>query len=202
VLDGTGPPTGYVHAMDDLTWSVSWETDLDDADHPALAGLLACAYPGEAHRFGAGHSWTGARPELRVVARRADAPVAHAGLIRRFLRAVPEDGPVHEVLVGDVGLVAVDPDQHGRGLGRALLTRVVEVLVGLDTPFGFLTCGPDVEGFYRAAGWTRLDDVAVRTITLDHRTVTDHDPAMVHPAGRPLADWPPGGTVARDGQMP
>lgn len=188
--------------MDDLTWSVSWETELDDAEHPALAGLLARAYPHEAHRFGAGWTWTGARPELRVVARRTGVPVAHAGIIRRFLRALPDEGPAREVLVGDVGLVAVDPDQHGRGLGRALLARVVETLVGLDTPFGFLTCGPDVEGFYRAAGWTRLDDVAVRTITLDHRGVTDHDPAMVHAAGRPLADWPAGRTVARDGQMP
>jgi nodulation protein A len=185
----------------ELLWSVAWETDLDDAEHEPVASLLARAYPTEAHRLVGGRSWTGARPELRVVGRAAGEPVAHAGVIRRFLRAGPGGGgPGADVLVGHVGLVAVDPARHGSGLGRALMTQVVATLVGLDVPFGFLTCGPDVEGFYRAAGWTRLPDIAVRMVTIDDRTLTAHDPAMVHPAGRHLADWPAADVLAQDGR--
>ncbi|WP_328305413.1 GNAT family N-acetyltransferase [Actinomycetospora sp. NBC_00405] len=184
--------------MTDLTWSVSWETELDDAAHGALAALLARAYTAEADRFTDGRSWVGARPELRVVARAGETPVAHAGVIRRFLRALP-DGP--DVLVGDVGLVAVDPDRHGSGLGRELMARVVATLVDLDIPFGFVSCGPDVEGFYRAAGWTRLPGVSVRLIDTHHRTRVDPGPAMVHAVGRPLSAWPAATVLARDGQL-
>jgi len=183
------------------SWSVSWESDLPGALHGPLAVLLARAYPAEAPRFADGRSWAGARPELRVVAHDASGPVAHAGVVRRFLRVIPEEGQAHDVLVGDVGLVAVDPDRHGRGLGAALMVRVVDALVDLDVPFGFLTCGPDVEGFYRAAGWTRLAGVTVRVIDIDHRTRADADPAMVHAAGRPLSAWPAARVLARDGQV-
>jgi nodulation protein A len=185
--------------VEHLRWSVTWETDRDGAEHPQLARLLARAYPGEAARLAGSRSWTGARPELRVVGRDGEVPVAHAGVVRRFLRAVGA-GPGADVLVGHVGLVAVDPERHGRGLGRALMTQVVDTLVGLDVPFGFLTCGPDVEGFYRAAGWTRLPGVAVRMVTIDDRTETSREPVMVHAAGRPLDDWPAADVLAQDGQ--
>ncbi|MDD7937747.1 GNAT family N-acetyltransferase [Actinomycetospora lutea] len=184
--------------MTELTWSVSWETELADAAHGPLAALLARAYAGHAARFTDGRSWAGARPELRVVARDAATPVAHAGIVRRFLRALPA-GP--DVLVGDVGLVAVDPEHHHRGLGTALMARVVDVLVDLDVPFGFVSCGPDVEPFYRAAGWTRLPGVAVHLIDTHHRLRADTDPTMVHAAGRPLSAWPAAQVFARDGQL-
>jgi nodulation protein A len=184
--------------MTDLTWSVSWETELDGAAHGSLAALLARAYAGQSDRFADGRSWAGARPELRVVARAAGKPVAHAGVVRRFLRTLPEG---HDVLVGDVGLVAVDPDQHGGGVGRALMARVVAALVDLDVPFGFVSCGPAVEGFYRAAGWTRLPGVTVHLIDTHHRTRVDDGPAMVHAAGRPLSAWPAADVFARDGQL-
>lgn len=186
--------------MTELVWSVSWETDLDDVEHEPLTALLARAYPAETDRLVGGRSWTGARPELRIVARDGGVPVAHAGIIRRFLRADPHHGPGRDVLVGHVGLVAVDPDQHRGGVGRALMAQVVDTLVGLDVPFGFLTCGPDVEGFYRAVGWTRLPGVAVRMVSIDDRVVTDQDPAMVHAAGRPLTDWPAASVLAQDGR--
>ena len=185
----------------DLAWSVSWETELDDAAHGSLAALLARAYAAQSVRFGDGRSWAGARPELRVVARAGGpdgTPVAHAGIVRRFLRALP-DGP--DVLVGDVGLVAVDPDRHGLGVGRELMAQVVATLVDLDVPFGFVSCGPAVEGFYRAAGWTRLPGVTVHLIDTHHRNRVDADPAMVHAAGRPLSAWPAARVFARDGQL-
>ncbi|GAA4909193.1 nodulation protein A [Actinomycetospora succinea] len=183
--------------MTDLTWSVSWETDLDDAAHGPLARLLARAYD-RPDRFADGRSWAGARPERRIVAHDAGAPVAHAGIVRRFLRALPDGG---EVLVGDVGLVAVDPARQGRGVGRALMARVADALVDLGVPFGFLSCGPAVEGFYRAAGWTRLPGVTTRLIDTHHRNRTDTDPAMVLAAARPPAAWPEATVLVRDGQL-
>lgn len=181
-----------------MPWDTTWETDLDGVAHGSLAALLARAYARPSARFADGRSWAGARPELRVVARADGVPVAHAGIVRRFLRVLPDGG---DVLVGDVGLVAVDPDHQGRGLGAALLARVVDTLVDLDVPFGFVSCGPAVEGFYRAAGWTRLPGVTVRLIDTHHRTRVDTDPAMVHAAGRPLSAWPPARELARDGQL-
>ncbi|MEJ2864915.1 GNAT family N-acetyltransferase [Actinomycetospora flava] len=184
--------------MTDPRWTVSWETDLDAAAHADVAALLSRAYARQSARFSDGRSWAGARPELRVVGRVGGVAVAHAGVVRRFLRALPDGG---DVLVGDVGLVAVDPGHQGRGLGAALTARVVDVLVDLDVPFGFVSCGPAVEGFYRAAGWTRLPGVTVRLVDTHHRTRVDTDPAMVHAAGRPLSAWPPARELARDGQL-
>ena len=183
--------------MTDLTWSVSWETELDDDAHGPLAPLLGRAY-GQPDRFTHGRSWAGARPELRVVARDGARPVAHAAVVRRFLRALPAG---RDVLVGDVGLVAVDPDHHHRGVGTALMARVVDALVDLDVPFGFVSCGPAVEPFYRAAGWTRLPGVTVHLIDTHHRRRADEDPALVHAAGRPLSAWPAARAYARDGQL-
>ncbi|MFC5140853.1 GNAT family N-acetyltransferase [Actinomycetospora rhizophila] len=183
--------------MTDLTWSVAWEIELDDAAHAGIAALLGRAYA-QPQRFTGGRSWAGARPEVRVVARDGATPVAHAGIVRRFLRTLPEG---RDVLVGDVGLVAVDPAHHRRGLGTALMARVVDVLVDLDVPFGFLSCGPAVEPFYRAAGWTRLPGVRVHLVDTHHRARVDEDPAMVHAAGRPLSAWPATRVLARDGQL-
>lgn len=181
-----------------MQWELAWETDLDDGAHGSFAALLARAYVRESSRFADGRSWAGARPERRVVGRRAGVPVVHAGIVRRFLRTLPDGG---DVLVGDVGLVAVDPAHQGEGLGAALMARVADALVELGVPFGFVSCGPDVEGFYRAAGWTRLEDVRVRLIDTHHRTRTDTGPAFVHAAGLPLSAWPAARVLARDGQL-
>ncbi len=54
-----------------------------------------------------------------------DVIVAHAGLIRRFLRAPDHDT---SVLVGDVGLVAVHPGRQGQGLGAALMSSLATAL--------------------------------------------------------------------------
>ena len=81
------------------------------------------------------------------------------------------------------------------------MARVVATLVDLDVPFGFVSCGPAVEGFYRAAGWTRLPGVSVHLIDTHHRNRVDAGPAMVHAAGRPLSAWPAARVFARDGQL-
>ncbi|WP_084713210.1 GNAT family N-acetyltransferase [Streptacidiphilus rugosus] len=182
--------------MDHLTWAVSWENDLPPEGHDALAGLLARAYPRHVELFRDGCTWSGARPELRVVGSAGDRPVAHLGLVRRFLR-VQQTGA--SLLVGDVGLVAVDPDLQGRGVGRALLDHTLRTMTELALPFGFLTCRPEVVPFYRSGGWQRLDGQITRMIDNDHRPEVYDGPAMALPVRAPMTDWPHGLTVDRNG---
>jgi N-acetylglutamate synthase-like GNAT family acetyltransferase len=79
--------------------------------------------------------------------------VARLGILRRFLRVA---GRGTSQLVGDVGLLAVDPDVRGGGVGAQLLARAAVTLRDLDLPFGFLTCGEHVTPFYARAGWVRV----------------------------------------------
>lgn len=177
-----------------LVWSQHWETELAAAEHDAIAALLTVAFPRTA-AFAEGRSWVGARPECRLVARTDGRPVAHAALVRRFLRA-PDEG--RSVLVGDVGLVAVDPAQQGTGLGAALLGRVAAVLDELALPFGFLTCGPEVAPFYRRHGW-RAADQPLHAIDVHHHVETDRANGMLLPVLAGPGDWPRGRLV-RDGE--
>lgn len=173
-----------------VVWRVRWESTLAAADHDDLAGLLALAFAGTAF---AGRSWVGARPELRVCGSVGGVPVAHAGVIRRFLRTSGAS-----TLVGDVGLVAVRPGHRGERLGVALMAAVADALARLPVPFGFLTCSPDLRPFYERCGWTALTGHPLRSITIDHR-VEDRRNGMLLPVLSSVAQWPPG-PVHRDGQ--
>ena len=133
-------------------------------------------------------SWISGRPELRVVAAdAADRPVAHLAVLRRFLQ-VDSGG---SVLVGDVGLVGVDPALRGTGLGRVLLARTAAVLHELAVEFGFLTCGEQVAGFYAAAGWRRVGN-PVRMIRADGRIQVYGGVSMVLPVRAGMDGWPTG----------
>ena len=66
------------------------------AEHDELGALLARCFVRSRTPFGPGRSWSSARPELRVVARAGDRPVAHLAVLRRFLQV---DGGA--VLVGN-----------------------------------------------------------------------------------------------------
>jgi nodulation protein A len=182
--------------MDHLRWRLVWESDLSDEEHAALARLFGRAYPRHAERFSGGRSWSGARPEARVVGSLDDRPVAHLGLLRRFLR-VPATGA--SLLVGDVGLVAVDPDLQGRGIGRRLLDQARQVLLELELPFGFLTCGPETVPFYRSGGWRLLEGQTTRMIDNRQRSEVYQGPALLLPVRARLTDWPHGHTVDRNG---
>jgi nodulation protein A len=118
--------------------------------------------------------------------------VAHAAVLRRFLQI---DGRAQ--LVGDVGLVAVDPARHGSGLGAALLVRVREALCGLGMPFGFLTCGERVAGFYGRGGWSRVPG-PTRMIRADGRMQVYGGVSMVLALATPLDAWP-SGRIDRNG---
>ena len=173
----------------DLDWTSVWEDDV--VDHAELAVVLARAFP-HAGRIGGEQSWSSARPELRLVGRTDGQVVAHAAVLRRFLQI---DGRAQ--LVGDVGLVAVDPARQGSGLGAALLSRVREALCGLGMPFGFLTCGERVAGFYARGGWARVPG-PTRMIRADGRVQVYGGVSMVLALATPLDAWP-SGRIDRNG---
>ena len=173
----------------DLDWTSVWEDDV--VDHAELAVVLARAFP-HAGRIGGEQSWSSARPELRLVGRADGQVVAHAAVLRRFLQI---DGRAQ--LVGDVGLVAVDPARQGSGLGADLLSRVREALCGLGMPFGFLTCGEQVAGFYARGGWARVPG-PTRMIRADGRMQVYGGVSMVLALATPLDAWP-SGRIDRNG---
>jgi nodulation protein A len=173
-------------------WEETWEDDLVDAEHAALGTLLAACFPRSRTPFGPGRSWSSARPELRLVARLDGRPVAHLGVLRRFLQV----GSVAQ-LVGDVGLVAVDPSVQGRRVGAALLGRCRTTLDGLGVPFGYLTCGEHVAGFYASGGWVRVPG-PTRMVRADGRVQVYGGVSMVLPVRQEIDEWPPG-RVDRNG---
>lgn len=165
-------------------WTVQWEDDVDD--HAAIAALLARAFPRSRALVGGARSWSTARPELRLIGRADGQPVAHLGVLRRFVQV---DGQAQ--LVGDVGLVAVDPVRQGSGLGAALLAGTRTTLAELDLPFGFLTCGEPVASFYSRGGWVRVPG-PTRMIRADGRVQVYGGVSMVLPVCAPLSAWPVG----------
>ncbi len=179
-------------AAADFSWALTWEDDVSDDEHDALGALLARCFPRSRTPFGPGRSWSSARPELRLVARAGTRPVAHVGVLRRFLQV----GEVAR-LVGDVGLVAVDPDAQGSGVGADLLAHCHRVLHELDLPFGYLTCGAHVAGFYAASGWVAVPG-PTRMVRADGRVQVYGGVSMVLPVHGRLDDWP-AGRVDRNG---
>jgi nodulation protein A len=182
--------------VDQLKWAVTWENDIPPEGHDALAWMLARAYPRHAELFTEGRSWSGARPEARIVGSVGDRPIAHLGLLRRFLR-IPDKKT--SLLIGDVGLVAVDPDFQGQGIGSRLLDQATRVLTDLALPFGFLTCRLDVVPYYRSRGWQRANGQVTRMIDNSHQPEVYDGPAMVLPLHARISDWPHGYVVDRNG---
>jgi len=182
-VDGPLQPPRRVVGLSALEWTSVWEDDV--VDHAELAAVLARAFP-RTSRIGGEQSWSSARPELRLVGRAAGQVVAHAAVLRRFLQV---DGRAQ--LVGDVGLVAVDPDRHSTGVGAELLAQVREALCGLGVPYGFLTCGEQVAGFYASGGWARVPG-PTRMIRADGRVQVYGGVSMVLALAAPLDAWPPG----------
>lgn len=173
----------------DVVWSLAWEDDVTPEAHAALAGLLSRCFPRTPF---ADRSWSSGRPELRLIGRDGARIVAHLGVLRRFLQV---DGSAQ--LVGDVGLVAVDPAAQGRGVGALLLERGAVALHELDVPFGFLTCGDRVEGFYARSGWVRVTG-PTRMVRSDGTVQVYGGASMVLPVRASVTDWPVG-RVDRNG---
>jgi nodulation protein A len=179
--------------MSDLHWASAWENDLDDGAHTEMAGLLSRAFP-RSSRLDGTRSWSAGRPELRIRGRLDGRLVAHLGVLRRHL-CVPDRDT--DVLVGDVGLVAVDPELQGHGLGRRLLAEAAAALDRLRMPFGFLTCGDHVVDFYTSGGWLRVPN-RTRIMRADGRVEVYGGASMVLPVWSGMAGWP-GGLIDRNG---
>ncbi|MFI6027792.1 GNAT family N-acetyltransferase [Amycolatopsis magusensis] len=176
------------------TWEIRREGELGRTEHAELATMLRAAYPDFPTAFTGELTWYGSRPEARVIGKDGDRVIAHAGVLRRFVR-ISEGGAPMEVLVGNVGLVAVHPESQGRGIGRELGTRVTALLDELAVPFGLLMCGEHSVGYYEALGWSRLPEVHVRYLDFEQRDpyrVIDEQCAttMVLPVRVPLRAWP------------
>ncbi|MGW0803313.1 GNAT family N-acetyltransferase [Nonomuraea sp. NPDC002799] len=167
-----------LHRQDRLQWAMVRETNVSSGTHKALAGMLARAYPAYAGIFSGRRSWAWARPEARMIGMADGRPVAHLGLLRQF-EQMSESG--ERLLVGEVGLVAVDPDVQGRGLGRKLLAQTATELAGLALSFGFLTCSPAVVRFYEGAGWHQLSSSPV---------VAGDTHTMILPLHASFSAWP------------
>jgi nodulation protein A len=178
----------------ELTWRLQWAADLSPADHDSLTALLLRIYPMRAKTFRDGRSWSGAIPEARVVGYDGARPVAHLGFLRRHLRI--DDG---SLVVGDTGLVGVDPDYRGSGLGLQLLNECAAALRQLALPFGFLTCGHDVVPFYQRGGWQLLPGQVTRMIDNDLQPESFTGPTLALPVTARIEEWPTGRTVVRDG---
>ena len=168
--------------MTAVAWSLTWEDELDDSDRDELAALLVRCFPRARTLF------VGALPEARVVGRVHGRVVAHLGILRRFLRLPAAD---RSLLVGDVGLVGVDPDRQGRGLGRELLGAAARELHRLELPFGFLTCGHHVVRFYAGGGWVQVPNPA-RMIGSNGRPEVYGAASMVLPVRAGMDRWPSG----------
>lgn len=162
------------------------------AEHDELGALLARCFVRSRTPFGPGRSWSSALPELRVVARSGGRPVAHLAVLRRFLQV---DG--RAVLAGDVGLVAVDPALQGGGVGAELLAQGRAALDGLELPFGYLTCGEQVAGFYESGGWVRVPG-PTRMVRAGGRVQVYGGVSMVLPVRVGIDGWPVG-QVDRNG---
>lgn len=182
--------------MSGIVWKLQWEADLAPVVHGSLHELLTDVYPDHAQSFRGGRSWSGARPEGRVVGYADNRPIAHLGFIRRTLRL---EGSDDTLFVGDVGLVGVAPDLRQRGVGLELLAETTMVFRLLRLPWGLLTCREEVMPFYERGGWHRMPGQATRKIDNDGEPELDVGSAMVLPLGGSLDGWPHQATVVRDG---
>lgn len=104
----------------------------------------------------------------------SEADLNAAGITREFWAAGVRDGRFPGVVAeahgrvvgycfgaaesGEIVVLVLLPDFEGRGAGKALLRRVMEILRGLGHQRLFLGCNSDPavrsHGFYRHLGWT------------------------------------------------
>ena len=79
-----------------------------------------------------------------------------SGRLVCYLRIVP---PGHKYAEPSIGRVAVDKDFRGRGIGRSLMTRGIEITGDTYPTVGIrLAAQKYVERFYRSLGFTSTGD--------------------------------------------
>jgi len=189
-----------------VRWKLCWENELELSDHTELAEFLRKTYGPtgafNAEPFEGGHSWAGARPELRVIGYDAHGVAAHMGLLRRFIRVGDAD-----LLVAELGLWGVRPDLEGLGLNHSMLV-MYPVLQQLGVPFAFGAVRHALHNLVgrlcRKGPGTILAGVRVRSTLSDvyHNlppTRTEDVLVVVFPIGRSMNEWPSGTLIERNG---
>ena len=177
--------------MNELRWTLAWESETRGSDTRASRGRWPCRSRPTPSSTGERAVGAFARPEVRIIGELGDHVVAHLGVLRRFLRVLDTGA---SVLVGEVGLVMVHPDFRGRGLGRRLLDEATDVLTAFDLPFGFLTCRRGIVPFYERCGW-RATTSRSTMIDGDQRPGPDPAVVMVLPSPAEWPSWPDGHVV-------
>lgn len=190
----------------DVRWKVCWENDLELADHVELTEFFRKTYGSlggfNGKPFEGGHSWSGARPEMRVIGYDSRGVAAHMGLLRRFIKVGDTD-----LLVGELGLWAVRSDLERPGLSHSMLLMYPE-LQRLGVPFVFGTVRHalyrHVDRLCRGGLATILTGVRVRSTLADvyldlPLTRVEEVLVVVFPIGRPMSEWPSGTLIERNG---
>jgi GNAT superfamily N-acetyltransferase len=80
-----------------------------------------------------------------------------AGRILGFAAVVPRDDGA-----ADVDALFVEPDEWKKGIGRALVDRLVEEAVRMGASALHVVGNPHAEGFYLATGFERIGTQATR----------------------------------------
>lgn len=158
--------------------------ELDPADVAGLQALMAAAFDG---RFDA-DDWAHALGGTHLIVRHDGVLLAHAAVVPR---ALDVDGLPFRT--GYVEAVATAPQQHGRGLGTAVMTAAGE-LVRSAYELGALSTGRPA--FYERLGWERwAGETWVREGTRLERTPDEDDGILVLRTG-PSADLSLTGAIA------
>ncbi len=105
----------------ELRWVLHWESDLSEGEHRQLTGLLADIYPAHTARFKENCSWSGAKPEGRLVGYLGENAVAHLALCDEFYEQKPmKSGYAQPTL----GWSELDPSYRERESVKNYFTRL------------------------------------------------------------------------------
>ena len=173
-----------------VLWTSVWEDDVDD--HAELAALLARAFPQSRTP-----RWRAAVVERAAGAAARRPSDGQVGRARRRPAAVPADRRAGRSSSATSGWSRSTRRATARGLGAALLAQSGRRCAGWGMPFGFLTCGEQVAGFYARGGWARVPG-PTRMIRADGRMQVYGGVSMVLALATPLDAWP-SGRIDRNG---
>jgi GNAT superfamily N-acetyltransferase len=116
----------------------------------AIRELLCTCFPEDAVAFAKSRAWHESSPDFTAVAWENDALLGHIGVVRRLIRCGAE-----EVTIAGVQNLCVVPQRQGTGVSQALLRAALDEAKRRAIFFGLLFCVPELEAFYRSAGWEK-----------------------------------------------
>lgn len=127
------------------------EASVGRAADAAIRKLLAACFPKDAAIFSKSRNWHSA-PEYILVARQGQAVIGHVAIVRRKIACGRT-----KIAIAGIQSLAVHPRARGAGLAQALMTESMAEAWRRKIEFGLLFCVPELERFYAALGWRRID---------------------------------------------